>query len=431
MKWRTIVLPVLTAAALALSAGCSNGGGSADPGTTSSDAKSKVAADTGTPVTLKVAFFSSQDTFKQLTQNPVIKQKFPNVTFQYIKYADLDKAIAAGDAPDLINGIVSALADLEERGLKYDLGPLAKLLDIDLNKFERKKLEGIRSYGRNGELFGLPDNLEETSPYNTFALVYNKDIFDKFAVPYPKDNMTWDEAVDLARQFVRTDGGTEYKGLVAHAAPHFLAAQLGIEFVGADGKVNTSDPKWSELMRVNKRISVEQGGFLPKGGDLTHFYKTQNVAMYAGDAGDLFRSPDKFGASFQWDIATYPVFPGMAPHTVVGPNGGMWAVGATSKHKELALAVLDTILSPDVMKSIPNYDWWNHPNVQSKRLEALKNPNYPTTRANAYMQKYNLKFRAEIAKATESVSKDGVDINTALRTFQESFQKIIDADGVK
>ncbi|MEF3305920.1 ABC transporter substrate-binding protein [Paenibacillus sp. GYB003] len=421
-----LVYPALTVALL-LTAGCANG---KQTQTDVAATGGKPAIDLKTPVTLKVAYSASEESFKQFTQNPVIKQKFPNVTFQYVKYADLDKAIAAGDTPDLVSAIISAFAALDDYGLQYDVGPLAKQLGVDMSKFEQKKLEVIRSYGAKGELYGLPDNLEETSPYNTYALIYNKDIFDKFAVPYPQDNMTWDQTVDLARKFVRTDGGTEYKGLVAHAAPHFLAFQLGLEFVGPNGKVSTADPKWSELLRINGRISGEQGGFLPKGGDISNFYKTKNVAMYAGDAGDLFRAPDKY-ESIQWDAATYPVFAGMAPHTVVGPNGGMWTITATSKHKELAMAVLDTILSPEVMKSIPNYDWWNHPLVKTKRLDVLKNPNYPTVKTNDYMQKYNLKFRAEIANATESVSKNGVDINTALRTFQDKFQAVIDADGNK
>ncbi|MDF2717567.1 MAG: family 1 extracellular solute-binding protein [Paenibacillus sp.] len=79
-----------------------------------------------------------------------------------------------------------------------------------IGKFEQKKLEVIQSYGTGGQLYGLPDNLEETSPYNTYALIYSKDIFDKFAVPYPQDNMTWDQTIDLARKFIRTDGGTEH-----------------------------------------------------------------------------------------------------------------------------------------------------------------------------------------------------------------------------
>lgn len=426
MNKRKLASPALGLALLLL-AGCADGG---KPEAGGAPADAKPAVDTKTPVTLKVAYSASEESFNQLTQNPVIKAKFPNVTFQYIKYADLEKALAAGDAPDLISAIISSFALLDDLGLKYDMAPIVKQFGTNMSKFEQKKLEVIQSYGSKGELYGLPDNLEETSPYNTYALIYNKDIFDKFAVPYPSDNMTWDQTVDLARKFVRTDGGTEYKGLVTHAAPHFLAFQLGLEFVGPDGKVSTSDPRWTELLRVNKRISEEQGGFLPKGGDLSNFYRTQNVAMYAGDAGDLFRSPDKYNA-IQWDAATYPVFAGMTPHTVVAPNGGMWAIGGTSKHKELSLAVLDTILSPDVMKSIPNYDWWNHPLVKTKHLKVLEKPNYPVVQTNKYMQAYNLKFRTEIAIATESVSKNGVDINTALRTFEDKFQKIIDADGKK
>jgi multiple sugar transport system substrate-binding protein len=51
----------------------------------------------------------------------------------------------------------------------------------------------------------------EAVPYvqNFSANYYNKGIFDKFGVAYPKDGMTRDDATDLARKLTRSDGGVQ------------------------------------------------------------------------------------------------------------------------------------------------------------------------------------------------------------------------------
>src|SRR5690606_19838385 len=47
---------------------------------------------------------------------------------------------------------------------------------------------------------------------NQHILFYNKDIFDKFAVDYPHNHMTWDELYETAKSLTRTDGGVNYLG---------------------------------------------------------------------------------------------------------------------------------------------------------------------------------------------------------------------------
>ncbi|WP_374017918.1 extracellular solute-binding protein [Paenibacillus thiaminolyticus] len=58
-----------------------------------------------------------------------------------------------------------------------------------------------------GLLYGMP--IEGTQK----ALYYNKAIFDKFGVDYPRDGMTWDEIQDLAKQVTAERDGVKYRGL--------------------------------------------------------------------------------------------------------------------------------------------------------------------------------------------------------------------------
>lgn len=47
---------------------------------------------------------------------------------------------------------------------------------------------------------------------NTEAVFYNKDLFDKFGIDYPTDNMTWDEMYELSKNMTRSDGDIQYYG---------------------------------------------------------------------------------------------------------------------------------------------------------------------------------------------------------------------------
>ena len=65
----------------------------------------------------------------------------------------------------------------------------------------------IRSQDPEGRLIGLTGN------GGIYGLFYNKEVFDLFGVPYPTDNMTWDDIIDLAKKTTGTRDGNQYVGL--------------------------------------------------------------------------------------------------------------------------------------------------------------------------------------------------------------------------
>lgn len=70
---------------------------------------------------------------------------------------------------------------------------------------------------------------------NIQATFYNKGIFDKFGVPYPKDGMTYDEAIELAKKVTRSVDGVQYYGLFP-GNPAIQLGQLSQTFL--DGKTD-------------------------------------------------------------------------------------------------------------------------------------------------------------------------------------------------
>src|SRR5690625_7699374 len=83
---------------------------------------------------------------------------------------------------------------LLEIDLLLDLNPLIEQFNFDVNRLEPGVMKYLGEMSNEGELNGLPLIRPE------YALVYNPDIFVAFGVPYPEDNMTWDEVIELGRQ---------------------------------------------------------------------------------------------------------------------------------------------------------------------------------------------------------------------------------------
>ncbi|MBD2860580.1 ABC transporter substrate-binding protein [Paenibacillus oceani] len=154
----------------------------------------------------------------------------------------IEELLAAGDVPDIIWEGLTNIHLLTPLKVPTDLQSLAKKHGFDFNKFDTKLVDSIKSYSDQGQIYYLP--------YNTlaFALMYNKDIFDKFGVPYPKDNMTWDEAIELGKKLTRTEAGVNYIGLRPPGALNRLQMQMGVPYVDAKThKATIATDGWKSL----------------------------------------------------------------------------------------------------------------------------------------------------------------------------------------
>jgi len=107
-------------------------------------------------------------------------------------------SIAAGAPPDLFlldNIDVPALVN---RGAVLDLAPYLDRVGVDLGCFNQTVL-GI--FTRGDAVYALPKG------YTPMVIVYNKDLFDRAGIPYPRDDWTWGDFARIARRLTRdTDG---------------------------------------------------------------------------------------------------------------------------------------------------------------------------------------------------------------------------------
>ncbi|MDF2722320.1 MAG: transporter substrate-binding protein [Paenibacillus sp.] len=290
------------------------------------------------PVTLKMHDTQgmTQEDFELLIAGPV-KAKYPNITVELVKsnLTQVTNAVTAKEQIDIItifNGNWGTIKDLQ---LFEDLNPLVKQQKYDLSRFDPGALKTISDLSAKGELFALPYHMQ----FN--ALYYNKDLFDKFAVPYPKDGLIWEEAIDIARALTRSDGGTQYSGL---GMDGWSRLTYPLSVVPVDAKTNKSavgTEPFRKAFTIAQQLYSIPGNAPVFSNNPFIKDKTQAMAATVNLLGTLAAS------DLKWDVAQYPSYK-EKPNVFTQYDLHIAAISKTSAHKEEAMKALDVFLSDEV-----------------------------------------------------------------------------------
>jgi len=364
-----------------------------------------------------------------------IKAKFPNVIPKFIPYADgshMEDVLASGQDLDILILSIGFVPSYPNYNIQYDMTEMIKKYKYDLNRLEPTTTNFIQEFG-NGQIYALPI-------FTTAAvLMYNKDLFDKFGVPYPRDGMTWDDTYELAKKMTRTDGGTQYYGFGTSVGHMLRVNQLSVPFV---------DPKTNQPMLAseNYRKLVENfarfynmpnaqfdSNMMKKQADM--FVKDRNLAMYAYFNSTMVGAPDDMNV----DAVPLPSFkeaPGIGSQmypTFAGITG-------TSKHKDLAFQIIAYMTSDEFQTKFAK-DGTGLPVVKKPEIISVFSENVPHLKGKNIQAFYPDK-PAAIAPKTEydsiaekysntafnQVATGQKDVVTALREANEQAAKDIQAE---
>lgn len=243
------------------------------------------------------------------------------------------------------------------------LAPLDEFVESDLSIRERLDpdlLAHLREQG-DGSVYAIP------FAKNAYGLFYNKELFDRFQIPYPTDGMTWDEVFDLARRIgdaipsgektiLDMDGIFQeyiYLNTFGLADRHLAFSQMGGRFPDPEAGVpDFRDPVW---IRYDQFVAELESLNAPRP---FFTYKTFAEGYVAMVAGRLHGSPFYSGAGHEttdllmapvaeWDMVSFPVFAD-APDT--GPAPAYYYVGIpeNSPRKREAFRMISHLLSDEV-----------------------------------------------------------------------------------
>ncbi|MDF2718923.1 MAG: extracellular solute-binding protein family 1 [Paenibacillus sp.] len=364
-----------------------------------------------------------------------LKQKFPKYKFTYIQGSaknTVQSMTAAGQTIDLIHDSLGGMrGNIIDNGYNYDLAPLMKSHQIDTSRFEKAVFDALSD---KGKLYGFP--LHDGG----LVMYYNKDLFDKFGVAYPKNGMTWDQAIELGKRLTRSEGGVQYLGLGVSVNHMLTMNPYSLPFVSeTTGKAAINTDAYRKLISKTILEPTEANGYreymvsTKKTIVNDNFMKDKNLAMFVMNFY-LQLQPD-FN-TFNWGIVSLPVFgdlPGVGSQPY--PNGLF--LTSTSKYKDQGMEVLNYLVSDEFQTQLSRKGFIPVVKTKSVRDAFAQDTTFKDKQIAEAL--YTNKPAAPMARSANEglvssplgtnltkVITGEMDLNTALRVAEEQANKALE-----
>ncbi|CAG7617053.1 ABC transporter substrate-binding protein [Paenibacillus allorhizosphaerae] len=435
---------------IALSVSCSlmflSACGGTAPTSSGTDSKDKSTGkpEEAKPITLQAYAYSGalvKEDFDKYIAAP-LKQKYPHITLEYVasgKGTSPNELATAGTMPDIIMTGMRQLLVFQELDVPADLTGLMKTNRLDRSLYRKEAIDAIADYGSKGELYALPLYV------NFYAMLYNKDIFDRFSVEYPKDQMTWDEVKSLAAKVSKVQDGITYKGLQPADIIDVFAGGLSLSYMDEQNKkAKVTTDGWKKVFEIAKEINSIPGNEpkdpknIWKGSD--DFFKDKNIAMmpYFGTrVQKAAQLNDELG--FNWDVVSFPSFkdsPGKSSEV----DAQVLALSKTSKHPDEAFKVIQYLTSSEEVqgnlakmgRALPALNNENlmksfgadYPLLKTKNINGI----FKTTPRQPHKaSQYDDIVRKWLKNSFLDHLSGKYDVNTALKTAEEGAAKEIES----
>jgi len=290
------------------------------------------------PVKLKMIVWDLSQTTYMMPIVDAYVAKHPNVSFEFInipanEYGQkLAIMLAGGDSSDLISvKDIPMYASMVAKKQIESLSPYIAKDKVDLSQFS-----GVTDQITvDGALYALPFRSD------IWILYYNKDVFDKAKVPYPTNDMTWDQYAELAK---KVSSGT---GVDRVYGSHYHTWRSTVELPTVqDGKnsIIATDysymkPYYEMVLKMQKDKTVMDFSSL-KVGNMHYsglWYNEQIAMMPMGSwfIGTLISKIKDGTADMKWGIAKYPHPKGVAAGTTAGTITSI-AINSKAPNKDVA-----------------------------------------------------------------------------------------------
>jgi len=360
-----------------------------------------------------------------------VEKKFPHIQIKLLDIPEgdpIEPLLTAGTIPDLIFG--GSYGELKEKDLLADLAPLKAKYGYDESRLKPEVVSAINQ-SSEGNQFPFSINLP--------VIYVNKDIFDRFNVPYINELKTWDEIIDIAKKLTRSDDGVNYIGI--DLTPSKLGSSLSLDLIDpVTEKAAVTNEAWTKVFQTIKKL-YDIPGFV-QGDDYRHddkddvFYVDRNLAMYSHNLAQLVGPLEelrKQGVTLNWDFAPHPNFE-EALGTSLKINVHRFGVTKGGAHQEEAYQVLNYLLSDEVQRLVSRngrVSVLNDPELEKEYgadIEVLKGKTIenifkatPRPLSNEHVNER--KVSKYLTEAASDIALKGADVNTALRTAEEKINK--------
>ncbi|OPH53327.1 hypothetical protein BC351_05480 [Paenibacillus ferrarius] len=258
----------------------------------------------------------------------LFESKFPSIKIELIPLLTKDMLEGPNKNPlDVITNVLTKNNSVDVILLDSNFFPalvnknlfLAMDSFINRDKFDISGIvptviNGIKRLGNN-QIYALSPTFQST------ALIYNKKIFSDAHIPFPKDNMTWEEIFSLASQLAIHDGQHERFGFtfnmkgsnnLFYSSIYNYMSPLNLRIFDENGShmtVNTEAwlKTWSVILSLCKNKVIP-----PPATNISatteNLFESQKVAMSISSYNELteFMKSVENNKEFEWDVVTVP-----------------------------------------------------------------------------------------------------------------------------
>ncbi|RKN80636.1 extracellular solute-binding protein [Paenibacillus ginsengarvi] len=369
-----------------------------------------------------------------------LEKKFPHITFDY-QTSDqgnsITEKVARGEIPDIIRTdtptMKTGYLDLQ---LGYDLREMVGKYKYDLNRFVPSFIQDNVDAGQTGALYGLP-----VPPYFPSVLYYNKDLFDKFGVAYPKDGMSWNEVYDLVVKLTRVEGGKVIRGFSTNLIAQLRDNPFSLPILDPQKDGLADQTKWKTIFDNFKRFhDIPNNGVQNTFALENALFTKGEAAMYLGQHSIYLVIPPEVN----WDIVSVPTIDG-APKRMGQRSPAYWSITQQSKHKDEAFQVIAEMLSDEVQmqdsrngilttltnKNVRDALGKGHPVYSTKNMKALTlyEPTDPTPkRAPGKVNVSGSTQETIIWQSFVKAAQGQLDVNSVLREADELLKQAVEKE---
>lgn len=390
--------------------------------------------------TITVMFSGGEQSFNYY-YGDLFRAKYPNIQVKVIGFwTDVRKVLEEQKADVLILSYEDYMKFMDE-GKLYDLNNVITDDAFNLEGMNQDIIDFLRQSG-GGKLYGLPPYF-----YNQ-ALFYNKDLFDKYDIPYPVDGMTWGEVFQLAKRFPTEDGISGFYANGLNMLLSRMEAPKGLNRINyKDKKVTVNNESYKKIFEnvldLNKSQALnmkEMSGldvydpFITGNSAMTveyYYYLNNNIYWAKADRGDEFH--------LNWDVVTAPVDESNREAAPYFAFGDIYVVNANTSEAQAAWEFVKFINSEEVAKmksrttthAIPTRTDYLY-NPEGKHMEVFYKRSNMDWALKDYSQynKIPQKFHGALSRIMDSELRaamtDAKSIDEALESIQERGQEELD-----
>ncbi|MDF2653500.1 MAG: hypothetical protein K0Q73_9305 [Paenibacillus sp.] len=321
--------------------------------------------------------------------------------------------------PDL--SLISRHASYEELLALLNGEQIPNMIYITREEVTEEVLEKLKIITDRGIATIIPADIAPGGLY------YNKDLFDKFGLPYPKDGMDWDDVVPMIRKLTRQEGGVQYYGFAANVRYLSQSNPWSLPLIDRDLRVAVfNNELWkSWLVNMNTTFNATDKVLDANGIEksINLFVKDKTLAMWAGN--DILYSLVTSAEGLNWDVVSLPYYPEISlpsESVAVKQKVPFWVVSDAVENSDEAYLILSYLLSHATLRNDTKY-------LLGEIVNIIKGKNISTIFKNN-MKRFTLNpgdpddsiemfAREELYKKLMQVITNQIDANTALREAEE------------